>query len=141
VAKTRKYSTLSEFVKYSYLTFKTLKTTINALMRTFNLLSSNSICTELGERIRRLRLAQNLSQLQLAQMTQSSLSSVRRLEALGQGSFEFVVRVAQALQAIDIFDTLFMQPVQSIAQAERELNLAQRQRARLPRAVLKTAVP
>jgi transcriptional regulator with XRE-family HTH domain len=108
-------------------------------MRTFNLLSSYSICIELGERIRRLRLSQNMSQLQLAQMTQSSLSSVRRLEALGQGSFEFVVRVAQALQAIDIFDSLFIQPVQSIAQAERELTLAQRQRASLPRAATKSS--
>ena len=79
--------------------------------------------------------------MQLAQMTQSSLSSVRRLEAQGQGSFEFVVRVAQALQAIDIFDTLFMQPVQSIAQAERALSLEQRQRARLPRAVTRVRVP
>ena len=110
-------------------------------MRTFNLLSSNSICIELGERIRRLRLAQNISQLQLAQMTQSSLSSVRRLEAQGQGSFEFVVRVAQALQTIDVFDPLFLQPVQSIAQAERALSLEQRQRARLPRAVSRARTP
>ncbi len=102
-------------------------------MRTFSLFPSTRICSELGERIKRLRLAQNLSQQQLADMTLASLSSVRRLEAQGQGSLEFVVRVAQALQAIDFFDNLFTQPVQSIAQAENELSLANRQRARLPR--------
>jgi ribosome-binding protein aMBF1 (putative translation factor) len=78
-----------------------LKTIIKVLMRTFNLLSSSSVCTELGERIKRLRLTKNISQQQLADMTQSSLSSVRRLEGQGQGNLEFIVRVAQALQAVE----------------------------------------
>jgi transcriptional regulator with XRE-family HTH domain len=121
------------------LTFKVIKTIINALMRTFNLLSSNSICSELGGRVKRLRLAQNLSQQQLADMTQSSLSSVRRLEGQGQGqgSLEFIVRVAQALQAVDQLEGLFIQPIQSIAQAEREQSLTLRQRARVPKAITK----
>jgi transcriptional regulator with XRE-family HTH domain len=106
-------------------------------MRTFNLLSSNSICTELGVRIKRLRLAKNLSQQQLADMTQSSLSSVRRLEGQGQGGFEFIVRVAQALQAVEQLESLFIQPIHSIAQAEREQSLAQRQRARVSKAIMK----
>ena len=91
----------------------------------------------LGERVKRLRLAQNLSQQQVAQMSQGSLSSVRRLEAQGQGSLEFVVRVAQALQAVDQLDGLFAPPVQSIAQAEAEQDLAPRQRARLPKSTVK----
>jgi transcriptional regulator with XRE-family HTH domain len=122
------------------LTFKVLKTIINVLMRTFNLLSPQSICSELGVRIKRLRLAQNLSQQQLAGMTQSSLSSVRRLEAQGQGSLEFIVRVAQALQAVEQLESLFIQPIQSIAQAEREQSLAHRQRARVPKAIMKPSV-
>ena len=121
------------FIKCSYLTFKVIKTTINILMRTFNLLSSRRICADLGVRLKRLRLAQNLSQQQLAQMTQSSLSSVRRLESQGQGGFEFVVRIAQALQAVDQLEGLFAPSVESIAQAEREQALASRQRARVPR--------
>jgi transcriptional regulator with XRE-family HTH domain len=140
VAQTRKYSTLSEFIKCSNLTFKVQKTIINALMRTFDLLSSQSICTELGGRIKRLRLAQNLGQQQLADMTQSSLSSVRRLETLGQGSLEFVVRVVQALQAVEQLESLFEQPVQSIAQAEREQSLALRRRARVPKVIVKARV-
>jgi transcriptional regulator with XRE-family HTH domain len=109
-------------------------------MRTFNLLSSQSICSELGGRIKRLRLAQNLGQQQLADMTQSSLSSVRRLEAQGQGSLQFIVRVLQALQAVEQLEGLFEQPVQSIAQAEREQSLALRQRARVPKAFVKARV-
>ena len=66
-------------------------------------------------------------------MSQSSLSSVRRLEAQGQGGFEFVVRVAQALQVVDQLELLFSSSVQSIAEIEREQSLATRQRARLPR--------
>ena len=141
MAKAWKYSTLIVFTKCSYLTFKVLKTTINVLMRTFNLLSSKSICADLGTRLKRLRLAQNLSQQQLAQMTQSSLSSVRRLESQGQGGFEFVVRIAQALQAVDQLEGLFAPSIESIAQAEREQSLASRQRARLPRSAPRSAVP
>jgi transcriptional regulator with XRE-family HTH domain len=137
VASTQKYCTFCEFIKCSNLTFKWLKSTINALMRTFNLSSSQSICTQLGGRIKRLRLAQNLAQQQLADMTQSSLSSIRRLEAQGQGSLEFVVRVVQALQAVEQLESLFEQPVQTIAQAEREQSLALRQRARVPKAIVK----
>ena len=129
------------FIKCSYLTFKVVKTTINVLMRTFSLLSSRSVCADLGARLKRLRLAQNLSQQQLAQMTQSSLSSVRRLESQGQGGFEFVVRVAQALQAVDQLEGLFAPSVESIAQAEREQVLASRQRARVPRLAPRSAGP
>lgn len=113
--------------------------TIKVLMRTFNLLSSQSICAELGKRARRLRLGRNLSQAQLAQMTQASLSSVRRLEAQGQGSLEFVVRVMQALQAVNQLESLFEEPAQTIAQAERDQSLALRQRARLPRSSARRA--
>jgi transcriptional regulator with XRE-family HTH domain len=102
-------------------------------MRTFNLLSSQTICEQLGMRIKHMRLAKNLSQQQLAQMTQSSLSSVRRMEAEGQGSLEFVVRIAQALQCVDQLNDWFVQPVLSIADAERAQSLQQRQRARNPR--------
>ena len=128
-----------DFIKCSNLTFKVAKTTINALMRTFRLLSSQNVCADLGARLKRLRLVQNLSQQQLAQMTQSSLSSVRRLESQGQGGFEFVVRVAQALQAVDQLENLFAPSVESIAQAEREQALASRQRASLPRSAPRRA--
>ena len=108
-------------------------------MRAFNLWSPQRICTDLGGRIKRLRLTQNLTQEQLAQMAQSSLSSVRRLEAHGQGGFEFIVRIAQALQVVDQLNALFTPSVESIAQAEFEESLAKRQRARTPRSLTKAS--
>ena len=100
-------------------------------MRTFNFLSSSAICIELGVRIKQLRLARNISQQQLADMTQGSLSSVRRLEVSGQGTLDFVVRVTQALQAAEQLNGWFMEPAQSIAEAERLQQVAQRRRARV----------
>lgn len=100
-------------------------------MRTFNLFPPKRICHEIGSRIKRLRLAQNLTQEQLAQMARGSLSSVRRMETQGQGSFEFMVRIAQALQAVDQLELLFAPPALSISQMEQEQFLATRQRARL----------
>lgn len=108
-------------------------------MRTFNLLSSHSICEQLGARIKLLRLTRNLSQQQLAEMTQSSLSSVRRLEADGQGSLEFVVRIAQALQLADQLNDWFVQSTMSIADVERVQTANQRQRARSPHAAKKVS--
>lgn len=107
-------------------------------MRNIKLCSVQDVCIELGSRIKRFRLAQNLTQQQLADMTNSSLSSIRRLEGQGQGGLELMVSVAQALQSIEHLDNLFQQPVQTIAQAEREQLLATRQRARLPRSITKT---
>ncbi len=91
----------------------------------------------MGARIRLLRLARNLSQQQLAEMTQSSLSSVRRLETDGQGSLEFIVRIAQALQIVDQLNDWFVQSALSIADAERVQAVSQRQRARSPRVAKK----
>jgi transcriptional regulator with XRE-family HTH domain len=102
-------------------------------MRTLQLLSHASVCEQLGQRIRQLRLLRNMSQRELAEMTQSSLSSIRRLESSGQGSIELLVRSAQSLQALDQFDSLLTLPVQSIADAERQQAARLRQRARAPR--------
>jgi len=102
-------------------------------MRIFNLLSPEAASGELGGRLKRLRLARNLSQQQVADMAGCSLSSLRRLEAHGQAALPLVLRVAFALQVADQLNDLFLLPVQTIAQAEREAAVSQRQRARQPR--------
>jgi transcriptional regulator with XRE-family HTH domain len=79
-------------------------------MRTFNLLSSEAVCAELGARIKRLRLMRNLTQQEVADMTLASLSSIRRLESHGQGSLLLLVRVANAVQVVDQFDSFFNEP-------------------------------
>ena len=83
-------------------------------------MSPEAICGTVGERVRRLRLQHNLTQQQLADMTLGSLSSIRRLEARGQAPLLLLVRVSQALQVVDQWDSLF----------ERAEQLATRQRAR-----------
>lgn len=97
------------------------------------------MCKAVGQRARALRLARNLSQQQLADMAGASLSSIRRLEARGQGTLALLVRLAQALQVVDQLGLLFDQPVQTIAEAERRAAVARRQRARTPRAKPATA--
>lgn len=98
-------------------------------MGTIDLLTPDELCCELGTRCRRLRLARNLSQAELATMTGASLSSIRRLEARGQGTLSLLTRVAQALQAANQFESFLVLPVVRIADAERDAALAGRRRA------------
>lgn len=102
-------------------------------MRTFALLTHQEICSELGQRCRRLRLLANLSQLELAERAGVSLSSIRRLEASGQATLELLVRVAQALHLVSQLENLLVLPVLSIADAERDVAASNRQRAASPR--------
>jgi transcriptional regulator with XRE-family HTH domain len=99
-------------------------------MRNFNLISSDGVCTELGARIRTLRLAKNITKQELARMTQSSLSSIHRAEAGGHMTLDLFVRVAQSLQAIDTLDDVLIQEMRSIAQLEEQYKTSLRQRAR-----------
>jgi transcriptional regulator with XRE-family HTH domain len=101
----------------------------------FFLESPESICRMIGARSRALRLARNLSQQELARMVDVSLSSIRRFEALGQGSFELVARIAIALQATDGLEPLFELPQRTIAQADAAAQVQRRQRARKSRHV------
>lgn len=88
-------------------------------MRAFILASSNLICSEIGARSKALRLARNLTQVQLAAMLEVSLSSLRRFEANGQGSLDMVVKIAQALHVTQDLEPLFLPSQESIAQLEQ----------------------
>lgn len=99
-------------------------------MGTLELQTPDEICGLLGSRCRALRLGRNLSQAQLATMTDCSLSSIRRLEARGQGTLLLLARVAQALQATRQFESFLVLPTAiRIADVEREAALATRRRA------------
>ena len=94
------------------------------------------IQSELGQRLRAHRLAQSLSQGELASMAGLSLGAVRQLERNGQSSLETFVRVIQTLGLTQELDNLFVfQPV-SIAMLERAEQASKRQRA--PRKSAKT---
>lgn len=98
-------------------------------MGTIDILTPDEICATLGQRCRTLRLMRNLSQAELAAMTGSSLSSIRRFEAHGQGTLLLLARVAEALRVSQQFESFLDLPVVRIADAERIAALSARQRA------------
>lgn len=96
---------------------------------TFRLSTPIEILHALGVRLREQRLAQSLTQRELAQMAGLSLGALRKLESNGQCSLETLVRVAQALGLLEALDDLFVLKRQSIAQMERVELAHRRQRA------------
>lgn len=83
----------------------------------------------LGARLRTQRLAQALSQRDLAQMAGLSLGALRKLEHDGLCSLETLVRVAHALGLVAELEDLFVLKRQSIAQMELAETARRRQRA------------
>ncbi|MFX1682649.1 MULTISPECIES: helix-turn-helix domain-containing protein [unclassified Roseateles] len=95
----------------------------------FTLATAHEILEALGQRVRAQRLAQKLSQQELARMAGLSLGALRKLESNGQSSLETVIRVVQALGLVDELEELFVLKRQSIAQMEQAEAADQRQRA------------
>jgi transcriptional regulator with XRE-family HTH domain len=63
-----------------------------------------------GERVRKLRLSQDLSQKALADRAGVGVATVSRFEKTGSVSLENALRVALALRAETAFDQLFAAP-------------------------------
>jgi len=96
---------------------------------TFQLSTSVEVLHALGVRLREQRLAQSLTQRELAQMSGLSLGALRKLETDGQCSLETLIRVVQALGLLGELDDLFVLKRQSIAQMEQVDLVSRRQRA------------
>lgn len=97
-------------------------------MLDFKLASASEVCEHLGQRLRAQRLAQLLTQADLAARAGVSTGTVRTLENTGLVSADSLVRVALTLGLANTLQPLFELPQLSIAQMERA-QLAQRQRA------------
>ena len=95
----------------------------------FNLSTPAEILHTLGVRLREQRLAQSLTQRELAQMAGLSLGALRKLETDGQCSLETLIRAAQALGLLDTLEDLFVLKRQSIAQLEQVEVVSRRRRA------------
>lgn len=93
----------------------------------------SEILQELGQRLRIQRLAQALTQQELAGMAGVAPGTIKKLESNGTSSLETVVRVVQALGLTDELQALFVLPSQSIAQMEQAEQARQIQRVRAPR--------
>jgi len=95
----------------------------------FSLAAPDEVLRTLGQRLRALRLVQEMSQQELAQMAGLSLGAVRKLERDGQSSLATLVRVAQALGVVVEMEPLFVPQRRSIAQMKQLSAARQRQRA------------
>lgn len=69
-------------------------------------LSDNSIRHKIGEKLKLLRLRQNISQDSLATDTQVSLSTIKKIEKGEIGSFDSLMRVLRVLGKLDLFQPL-----------------------------------
>lgn len=90
--------------------------------------SYKEIGTELGQRLRRQRLALGLAQEDLAARAGVSCGTVKNLESKGQASLESLIRIVMGLGLVDELAHLFELKVSSIQQMERA-QLAERKRA------------
>ncbi|MCC4595078.1 helix-turn-helix domain-containing protein [Xanthomonas campestris pv. phormiicola] len=86
----------------------------------------------LGQRLRAQRIAQSLTQAELATRAGVSGSAIKTLESTGMTTLETIVRVIQALGLVgELADLLTLKPTTSIAAMEKA-QAAQRQRVRHP---------
>ena len=80
-----------------------------------NLISPLDIRLGIADRLKRIRLDQNVSQEQLVERSGVSLGSLRRFESKGEISLKSLVRLAISLNRAQDFDLLF--------QIEEEIDL------------------
>lgn len=105
-------------------------------MLDFGFASEQEIRAELGQRLHALRLAQSLSQAELAERAGISVSTVKLIEAHGRCTLENFIRTVMALGLTDQLQTLFALQIRSIDQMERA-EQALRKRAPRRRAAAK----
>ena len=99
-------------------------------MLSIKLSSAAEISTLLGARARQLRLAQNLTQAELAARAGVSSGAVRKLETNGQTTLATFIKCVQALSAESDLEPVLASRLQSIAQMERNQQAVLRKRAR-----------
>ena len=90
--------------------------------------TDETVLTELGGRLTRVRLERNLTQAQLAEQAGVSKRTVQRLEAGAVATqLSGFIRVCRVLDVLERFDTLIPEPVPSPVE---QLKLRGRQRRR-----------
>lgn len=70
------------------------------------MLADAEICRRIGQKVRSLRLRQNITQMSLAEQAQISVSTIKRIEEGEIRSFDSLVRVLRILGELDIFSPL-----------------------------------
>ncbi|MFO7814025.1 MAG: helix-turn-helix domain-containing protein [Pelovirga sp.] len=75
----------------------------------FYVMSDFAIYEEIGRRFRETRLRNNMTQVELADRTQTSLTRIKALEK-GHGKLETMILVLRELQALDHMDDFLHDP-------------------------------
>lgn len=70
------------------------------------MLADREICRRIGKKLRELRLRQNITQMSLAEQSQVSVSTVKKIENGEIGSFDALMRLLRMLGVLDIFTPL-----------------------------------
>lgn len=95
----------------------------------FAKLTDTEILSDLGERIRRYRLQQNVTQEHLAQSAGIATRTLRNLESGGDVQLSTVIRILRALGRLDALDSFLPRPKVSPMELLRSGG-TQRKRAR-----------
>lgn len=98
-------------------------------MLEFALATEKEIRAELVLRLRKQRLAKELTLETLAKRAGMGRATLQRLETGGDCTFENFIRAAQALGLVPELQELFALKALSIAQMERQAEQAKRKRA------------
>lgn len=104
-------------------------------MLDFSMATEREIRADLGRRLRAQRLAQGLSQADLAKRAAIGLATVQRIERSGESTLENFVRAVMGLGLADELQSLFAIKIRSIAQLERT---EKAKRVRAPRKISTT---
>jgi transcriptional regulator with XRE-family HTH domain len=99
-------------------------------MLDFGFANEQEIRIELGKRLHAQRLAQRLSQVELAMRAGLGVSTLKLLESKGRCTLENFIRTSLALGLADEMQTLFVLKIKSIAQMEQAEKIT---RVRAPR--------
>jgi len=86
-----------------------------------------ALARSIGSRLRALRLAKGWTQDELAERSGVAVSTLKLIEAKGQGSFHRIIRIAVALGVDGELRELFASP--SAADSIESVKRAERQRA------------
>ncbi|MBL0427830.1 helix-turn-helix domain-containing protein [Ramlibacter alkalitolerans] len=97
-------------------------------MLDFGLATADEICSELGSRLRAVRLSLNLQQADVAAKAGVSRGTVSTLENKGQSTLASFIRIVYALGLEDQLQELFILKAHSIAEMEHN-ERAKRKRA------------
>lgn len=99
-------------------------------MLDLSFIKPDEIVKLLGERLRKERLAQQMTQAELAARAGIGVNTLSNLEAGRNTAFEGVVRVAMALGRREELEALFKPKLESLDDILRYENSAQRQRVK-----------